>query len=65
VAVFVGVLVALGVSVTVGVAVLISGAVSLSITHMLCSQLLSPSHHRGRLYNFSERIFDINRPKRA
>ena len=48
-------------AVTVGVAVLISGAVSLSITPMLCSQLLMPSHQRGRLYNRSERIFDAVR----
>ncbi len=48
-------------AVTVGVAVLISGAVSLSITPMLCSQMLKPTHPRGRLYNWSEGIFDAAR----
>ncbi len=48
-------------AVTVGVAVLISGAVSLSITPMLCSRLLKPSHEHGRLFNWSERVFDATR----
>ena len=48
-------------AVTVGVAVLISGLVSLTITPMLCSQLLRPTHHHGRLYNWSERMFDMSR----
>ncbi len=48
-------------AVTVGVAVLISGAVSLSITPMLCSRLLQPSHEHGWLFNWSERAFDAAR----
>ena len=45
-------------AVTVGTSVLISGVVSLSITPMLCSQLLRPSHDHGWLFNWSERMFD-------
>jgi len=45
-------------AVTVGVAVLISGLVSLSITPMLCSRLLKPSHAHGRVFDWSERVFD-------
>ncbi|MCC6533557.1 MAG: efflux RND transporter permease subunit [Burkholderiales bacterium] len=45
-------------AVTVGTAVLISGVVSLSITPMLCSILLRHDHSHGRLYNWSERMFD-------
>jgi len=45
-------------AVTVGVAVLISGMVSLSITPMLCSRLLKPSHAHGRVFDWSERVFD-------
>lgn len=45
-------------AVTVGVSVLISGAVSLSITPMLCSRLLKPSHEHGKLFDWSERVFD-------
>ncbi len=48
-------------AVTVGVAVLISGAVSLSITPMLCSRLLKPSHAHGRVFDWSERVFDAAR----
>ncbi|MCX7135260.1 MAG: efflux RND transporter permease subunit, partial [Proteobacteria bacterium] len=48
-------------AVTVGVAVLISGAVSLSITPMLCSRLLKPSHEHCKLFDWSERVFDIAR----
>ena len=48
-------------AVTVGVSVLISGAVSLSITPMLCSRLLRPTHVHGRLFNLSERLFDAAR----
>ncbi len=48
-------------AVTLGVAVLISGMVSLSITPMLCSRLLQTTHSHGRLYNWSERVFDITR----
>ena len=45
-------------AVTVGVAVLISGAVSLSMTPMLCSLMLRPTHAHGRVYVFFERSFD-------
>jgi len=45
-------------AVTVGVSVLISGAVSLSITPMLCSRLLKPTHAHGRVFDWSERVFD-------
>ncbi|MGZ8267850.1 MAG: efflux RND transporter permease subunit, partial [Burkholderiales bacterium] len=45
-------------AVTVGVAVLISGIVSLSMTPMLCSLLLKPTHQHGRLYQVFERMFD-------
>ncbi|MEO7726044.1 MAG: efflux RND transporter permease subunit [Burkholderiales bacterium] len=48
-------------AVTVGVSVLISGAVSLSITPMLCSRLLKPTHAHGKLFAWSERVFDISR----
>ncbi|MGZ8209832.1 MAG: efflux RND transporter permease subunit, partial [Burkholderiales bacterium] len=45
-------------AVTVGVAVLISGIVSLSMTPMLCSLLLKPTHQHGRVYQLFERMFD-------
>ena len=48
-------------AVTVGVAVLISGAVSLSMTPMLCSLMLKPTHGHGRVYNLFERMFDGSR----
>jgi len=48
-------------AVTVGVAVLISGVVSLSITPMLCSIMLRHEHEHGRLYLWSERMFDAVR----
>ena len=48
-------------AVTVGVSVLISGVVSLSITPMLCSRMLKPSHEHGRLFDWSERVFDAAR----
>ena len=48
-------------AVTVGVAVLISGLLSLSITPMLCSRILQPSHERGWLFRWSERILDLTR----
>jgi len=48
-------------AVTVGVAVLISGLLSLSITPMLCSRILQPSHARGWLFRWSERILDMAR----
>ncbi len=44
-------------SVTIGLAVLISGAVSLSLTPMLCSRFLQPSHRHGRLFDGFERLF--------
>lgn len=47
--------------VTVGVAVLISGVVSLSMTPMMCSLLLKPTHNHGRAYQFFEKIFDTAR----
>ena len=48
-------------AVTVGIAVLISGGVSLTITPMLCSLLLKPEHAHGRLFNWSEQIFNAAR----
>ena len=48
-------------AVTVGTAVLISGLVSLSITPMMCSRLLRQEHGHGRLFNWSERMFDAAR----
>jgi len=48
-------------AVTVGIAVLISGVVSLTITPMLCSLLLNPQHTHGRLFEWSERIFNAAR----
>jgi hydrophobic/amphiphilic exporter-1 (mainly G- bacteria), HAE1 family len=48
-------------AVTVGIAVLISGVVSLTITPMLCSLLLKPEHAHGRLFNWSERMFNAAR----
>ena len=48
-------------AVTVGMAVLISGVVSLSMTPMLCSLLLKPSHQHGKVYQFFENGFDAMR----
>jgi len=48
-------------AVTIGVAVLISGAIALSMTPMMCSLLLRPTHNHGRVYQFFERIFDASR----
>ncbi|MCA9524343.1 MAG: efflux RND transporter permease subunit [Myxococcales bacterium] len=47
-------------AVTIGMAVIVSGFISLTLTPMLCSRYLrAPSSQRhGRLYRFSERIFD-------
>ena len=45
-------------AVTVGVAVLISGVVSLTVTPMLASIMLRNEHSHGRLFNWSERMFD-------
>lgn len=46
-------------SVTIGLAVLISGAVSLSLTPMLCSRYLQPSHRHGRLFDGFEKLFTL------
>jgi HAE1 family hydrophobic/amphiphilic exporter-1 len=46
-------------AVTVGIAVLISGIVSLTITPMMCSLLLRTQHSHGRLFMWSERVFDM------
>ena len=48
-------------AVTVGIAVLISGVVSLTITPMVCSLLLRPEREHGRLFQWSERIFNAAR----
>ena len=48
-------------AVTVGIAVLISGVVSLTITPMLCSLLLKPDHAHGRLFKWSESVFNSAR----
>jgi hydrophobic/amphiphilic exporter-1 (mainly G- bacteria), HAE1 family len=48
-------------AVTVGIAVLISGVVSLTITPMLCSLLLKPAHAHGRIFNWSEGVFNATR----
>ena len=48
-------------AVTVGMAVLISGAVSLSMTPMMCSLMLKPTHEHGRIYQLFERMFDASR----
>ena len=45
-------------AVTVGAAVLISGAISLSMTPMLCSRLLRPTHEHGPVYLLLERVFN-------
>jgi hydrophobic/amphiphilic exporter-1 (mainly G- bacteria), HAE1 family len=46
-------------AVTIGAAVLVSGIVSLTLTPMLCSRFLKPSHGgHNRLYAASERFFD-------
>ena len=48
-------------AVTVGAAVLISGAIALSLTPMLCSLMLRPTHGHGRVYQSLERMFDVAR----
>ncbi len=46
-------------AITIAVSILVSGVVSLTLTPMLCSRFLkSPLAEHGRLYNFSERIFN-------
>ena len=46
-------------AVTIGVAILVSGFVSLTLTPMLCSRFLRPSHeqHHGRFYEGIEGIY--------
>ena len=48
-------------AVTVGIAVLMSGAIALSMTPMLCSLMLRPTHEHGRIYEWLERMFDAAR----
>ncbi len=48
-------------AVTVGISVIISGIVSLTITPMMCAKLLKHEHVHGRLFLFSEKIFDMAR----
>ena len=47
-------------AVTIGAAILVSCFVSISLTPMLCSRFLKTSHGKphGKLYNFTERLFD-------
>jgi HAE1 family hydrophobic/amphiphilic exporter-1 len=45
-------------AVSVGVAVMISGVVALSMTPMLCSLMLKPTHQHGRVYMVFEKSFD-------
>ena len=47
-------------AVVIIVAVLISGFVSLTLTPLMCSRLLKPhgEERHGRMYQFSERVFD-------
>jgi hydrophobic/amphiphilic exporter-1 (mainly G- bacteria), HAE1 family len=47
-------------AVTIAVAILVSGFVSLTLTPMMCSRVLRPHADvkHGRLYNFSEKMFD-------
>ena len=49
-------------AVTIGVAILVSCFVSISLTPMLCSRFLKTAHGKkhGRLYNFTEGIFDAS-----
>jgi HAE1 family hydrophobic/amphiphilic exporter-1 len=48
-------------AVTISVAILVSGFISISLTPMLCSRFLTPpnSLRHGRLYNATERLFDL------
>jgi hydrophobic/amphiphilic exporter-1 (mainly G- bacteria), HAE1 family len=47
-------------AVTIAAAILVSGLVSLTLTPMLCSRFLrpTPKEHHGRIYRFTERVFD-------
>jgi HAE1 family hydrophobic/amphiphilic exporter-1 len=49
-------------AVTISVAILVSCFVSISLTPMLCSRFLKTAHGKahGRLYNFTERMFDAS-----
>ena len=46
-------------AVTIAVAIIVSGFISISLTPMLCSRFLKPSHgqRHGGLYNLTERMF--------
>ncbi len=46
-------------AITLAVTILISAMVSLTLTPMMCARLLKhkPEHEQGRLYHFSERVF--------
>src|SRR5476651_1417647 len=48
-------------SVTIAAAILASGIISISLTPMLCSRFLKPSHEQkhGWFYNATERMFDL------
>ena len=45
---------------TISIAILVSGFISLTLTPMLCSRFLRPSHEGGhsRIFDLSERFFD-------
>ncbi len=47
-------------AVTVAVTILVSGSIALTLTPMMCARFLKNSHesHHGRIYEFSERMFD-------
>jgi len=49
-------------AVTIGVAILVSGFVSLSLTPMLCSRFLKPTHHesQGRFFQAVERAYQAS-----
>ena len=47
-------------AITLAVTILVSAVVSLTLTPMMCAKILrhKPEHERGRLYRWSERIFE-------
>ncbi|HWZ59292.1 MAG TPA: efflux RND transporter permease subunit, partial [Gemmatimonadaceae bacterium] len=49
-------------AITITAAILVSGVVSLTLTPMLCSRFLKPSHEEthGRLFKMSERVFEVS-----